>query len=56
MKVSGQFGSVETARYFARIRSYLETCRRNAINEIDALSRLAEGKPYTLTEILEMGK
>ncbi len=56
MKVSGQFESVEAARYYARIRSYLETCRRNGVNEIDALSRLADGNPYTVEEILSYTK
>lgn len=56
MKVSGQFESVEAARYYARIRSYLETCRRNGVNEIDALSRLANGNPYTVEEILSYTK
>ena len=40
MKISGQFESVEAADNHAVIRSYIETCRRNDINEIDALQRL----------------
>ena len=51
MKVSGQFASVETADYYAVIRSYTETCRRNKINEMDALMRLCSGNPYTVAEI-----
>ena len=51
MKVSGQFASVETANCYARIRTYTETCRRNRINEMEALSRLCQGKPYTVEEI-----
>ncbi len=27
------------------------TCRRNGINEIDALQRLCDGHPYTVEEI-----
>ena len=53
-KISGQFYSEETAGYYAKIRSYAETCRRNGINEIDALKRLAEGNPYTLQEIFHL--
>ena len=53
MKISGQFDSVKTARYYAMIRSYIETCRRNGINEIAALGRLAEGNPYTVEEIIK---
>ena len=51
MKVSGQFASAETANYYARIRTYTETCRRNGKNEIEALSRLCQGNPYTVKEI-----
>lgn len=51
MKISGQFESVEAAANHAVIRTYVETCRRNGINEIDALQRLSEGNPYTVAEI-----
>ena len=51
MKVSGQFASVETAENYADIRSYIETCRRNGINEMEALMRLCCGNPYTVAEI-----
>ena len=52
MKISGQFESVEAADDHALIKSYIETCRRNKINEVDALKRLCEGNPYTVQEIL----
>lgn len=51
-KVSGQFLSVETAGFFADIRSYTETCYRNGINAFEALIRLTNGTPFTLKEIL----
>ena len=51
MKISGQFQSEKTARYFAKIKSYIETCRRNGINEIHALTRLCEGNAYTVKEL-----
>lgn len=51
-KVSGQFESIQSAKYYARINSYIETCRRNGINDYEALRRLVLGKPYTLAEIL----
>lgn len=54
-KVSGQFYSAETAGYFADIRTYLETCLRNGVNEFEALSRLTGGDPYTLDELLSTG-
>ena len=51
MKVSGQFASAKTANYYAKIRTYVETCRRNGINEMLALIRLCRGNPYTVEEI-----
>ena len=51
MKISGQFESVNAADNYALIRSYIETCRRNGINEIDALIHLSAGRPYTVKEI-----
>ena len=56
MKVSGQFQNINTAGYYAALRSYIETCHRNGINEHDALNRLIQGNPYSLKEILEIGK
>ena len=51
MKISGQFESEAAADNHALIRTYIETCRRNGINEIDALKRLCVGNPYTVDEI-----
>ena len=56
MKISGQFYSEQTAKYYAMIKSYAETCRRNGINEIEALKRLTEGNPYTVKEIFNLDK
>jgi hypothetical protein len=55
MKISGQFESETTAGHFAKIKSYIETCRRNGINEIHALARLCEGDPFTVKEIFFPG-
>lgn len=51
-KVSGQFQSVETAGFFADIRTYTETCYRNGIDTYQALVRLTSGNPFTLKEVL----
>ena len=51
-KVSGQFASATTAGFFADIRTYLETCARNGINEFQALLRLTQGNPYSVQELL----
>ncbi|MCD7902729.1 MAG: hypothetical protein LUF91_02985, partial [Oscillospiraceae bacterium] len=51
MKISGQFDSEKTAKYYAAVKTYVETCRKNGIDEMQALSRLCEGNPYTAEEI-----
>lgn len=51
MKISGQFDNEETAKYYATVKTYVETCRKNHINEMVALSRLCAGNPYTVEEI-----
>ena len=54
MKISGQFYSHTTADHYALIKSYIETCHRNGINEFDALQRLGSGIPYTVKEIFKL--
>ena len=51
-KVSGQYESVEYAKYFALIRTYLDTCAKNGVNEYTALLRLTNDDPYSLSEVL----
>lgn len=51
MKISGQFESEKTASYYAIVKTYVETCRKNRINEMEALSRLCAGNPVTVGEI-----
>jgi hypothetical protein len=51
-KVSGQYLSIDNAKYFADIRTYLQTCRLHGITEFDAFTRLTRGSPYTLKEVL----
>ena len=51
MKISGQFDSEKTAKYYAVVKTYVETCRKNKLNEMEALSRLCAGNPYTVDEI-----
>lgn len=51
MKISSQFQNEESAQYYAVIKSYIETCYRNGINEMEALSRLCKGNPYSVDEI-----
>lgn len=54
MKVSGQFLNEENASEFAKIRTYTENCKRNGVDEFEALYRLMSGNPYTLAEIIEL--
>ena len=56
MKISGQFKNIKYAQYYARIRSYIETCKRNNINIVEACIRLLNGNPYTLDDILTKNK
>ena len=43
-KISGCFRSMDGARVFCRIRSYLSTCRKNGIGPTEALKCLFAGK------------
>ena len=56
MKISGLFKNINYAKYYARIRSYIETCKINGINMITACIRLMKGNPFTLDEILTYRK
>lgn len=51
-KASGQFWNVESASWYATIKTYIETCNKNNVNIYNALVMLCLGKPYTLKEIL----
>lgn len=53
MKSAGQFWSEESAKWYATIKTYIETCNRNKVNIYIALLRLRIEKPYTLKQILE---
>ena len=43
-KVAGCFRSIEGAKVFARIRSFINTCKKNEINVSDAIKSVFEGK------------
>lgn len=51
MKIVEQFQNEKTAKYYADIKAYIETCYRNEINPTDALTPLMEDNPYTIYEI-----
>ena len=54
MKISMQFKSLEHARYFANIRSYVETCGNFGIHKVEALNRLFSGNPYSVKELFDI--
>lgn len=37
--------------YYSVVKTYVETSRKNKIYEMEALSRLCAGNPYTVDEI-----
>ena len=39
------------AKYFANIRTYIETCARNGVNVFQALLRLTQNIPYSHQEL-----
>ncbi|MCU7879975.1 MAG: transposase, partial [Candidatus Thiodiazotropha sp. (ex Lucinoma aequizonata)] len=43
-KISGCFRSMEGAKYFYRVRSYLSTCRKQSMTATEALTLLFQGK------------
>ena len=51
MKVSGQFQNINYARYFADIKTYIETCYRNGINPISVHVALMDDKLLKLWKI-----
>lgn len=51
MKISGQFSNISNAQYFARIKSYIETCKRNGLNPNTALQMLVDDKPYKVEDL-----
>lgn len=47
-KISGTFRSLTGAKTFCRIRSYISTAKKNAVNIIDAIRDAFEGTPFVL--------
>ena len=49
-KISGCFRSMEGAKIFCRVRSYLSTCRKQGMTATDALTCLFQGKHPSFME------
>ena len=45
-KISGMFRTEDGAKAFCRIRSYISTARKNALNVIDAIAHVFDGTPF----------
>jgi len=45
-KISGCFRSMTGAKVFARIRSYISTCKKQGLNILDALSLAIQKNPF----------
>jgi len=52
-KISGCFRSMEEAKIFCRVRSYLSTCRKRGITATQALTLLFQGKNPNFMEVNE---
>jgi len=48
-KVSGSFRTIEGASCFARIRGYISTARKNAVNIFFTIRDAFAGKPFILS-------
>jgi transposase len=46
LKISGCFRTLQGAKQFARIRSYISTARKQAWNILDAITSAVAGQPY----------
>ena len=49
-KISGTFRSLQGAQYFARIRGYISTVRKNGRNVFEEIGNALSGKPFELEE------
>lgn len=56
LKISYRFSSLAYAEYFANIITYTETCGRFGINKVEALKRLFEDEPYSVSDLMEFKK
>jgi len=52
-KISGCFRSMDGAKIFCRIRSYLSTCRKQGVTASDALRLLFQGKCPAFMDVKE---
>ncbi len=46
LKISGCFRTIQGAKYFARIRSYLSTARKQNLNILDSITKAISGHPF----------
>ena len=51
MKISYQFQNLSSAKCFANIITYTGTCGNYGVNKYEAIKRLFDNNPYTVTEL-----
>ena len=54
MKISYQFQNLESAKCFANIMTYTETCGSYDVNKYEAIKRLFDNNPYTVDELINL--
>lgn len=45
-KISGSFRTQKGSKIFCKLRSYISSARKNALNAIDAIARVFDGSPF----------
>jgi transposase len=46
LKISGAFRTIQGAKHFARIRSYISTVRKHGLNILDSITQALKGQPF----------
>jgi len=54
LKISGAFRTIEGAKHFARIRSYISTVRKHGLNILDSITQALKGQPFIPKPLREL--
>jgi len=55
-KISGTFRSIEGARSYCRIRSYIQTAKKNGLNILESLKNVFLKNPVMPREMMVAGQ